>query len=141
MLENAAEVKHERADENTGDDKIGVGSEVHARALHERVAQHAAAVARDQTAHHRADDIELAVAREQRAGEHAGDDAEIVDAPRHREHWRVGEDPLQPSFHVNPFSAAGGECGQHVTDDARIQTQTSADRSAGARRPRPCEPR
>ena len=105
MLEYAAEVEHERADEDAGDDKVGMRGEIHARALHERVAQHAAAVTRDQPAHHRANDVELAVAREQRAGEHAGDDAEIVDAPRHREHRRVGEDPLQPSFHVNPYSA------------------------------------
>ena len=105
MLEYAAEVENERADEDAGDDKVGMRGEVHARALHERVAQHAATVTRDQAAHHRADDVELAIAREQRAGEHAGDDAEIVDAPRHREHRRVGEDPLQPSFHVNPYSA------------------------------------
>ena len=80
--------------------------EVHARALHQRVAQHAAAVARDEPAHHRADDVKLAVAREQRAGQHAGDNAEVVDAPRHRQHGRISEQVLQQRFHLAPrFSA------------------------------------
>ena len=41
-----------------------------------------------------------------RAGQPAGDNAEVVDAPRHRQHGRISEQVLQQRFHLAPrFSA------------------------------------
>ena len=91
VLEQPAEVEHEHAQHDAQQDKVGVRREVHALVLQQHIADNAAAVARDQAQHHRADDIQLAVAREQRAGEHAHHHGEVVDAPRHREHLPVRE--------------------------------------------------
>ena len=104
MAEQPAEVEHERADGDADEDEIGVRGEVHPVGLQQHVADDAATVPGDQAQHHRADDVELAVAREQSARQHANDDGEIIDAPRHREHLRIGERLLQKCGVHTPLS-------------------------------------
>ena len=104
MAEQPAEVEHERADGDADEDEIGVRGEVHPVGLQQHVANDAATVPGDQAQHHRADDVELAVAREQSARQHANDDGEIIDAPRHREHLRIGERLLQKCGVHTPLS-------------------------------------
>ena len=53
-----------------------------AMALQQKVAEHATAIARDQPQHRNAYDIELPIARNERARKHAGDNRQIVDECR-----------------------------------------------------------
>ena len=87
--------------------RSGCRGEVHAAILQEHVADDAAAVAGEQTEHHRADDVEFAVAREQSAGQHADDDGEVVDAPRNGEHPGVREKLLESAGVHGPREGRG----------------------------------
>ena len=75
-------------------------------------------------ARRRADDVELAVAREQRAGQHAGDNAEVVDAPRHRQHR---------AYQRTGFAATFPSCTSHQ----RTQNKAGARQRVRPRRARP----
>ena len=75
MAEQPAKVEHERADGDAEEDEIGVRGEVHPVGLQQHVADDA-----------------------------ANDDGEIIDAPRHREHLRIGERLLQKCGVHTPLS-------------------------------------
>lgn len=105
--EQPAEVEHERADDDADDDEVGMRGEVHAAILQEHVADDAAAVAGEQAEHHRADDVELAIARKQSAGQHTDDDGEVVDAPRNGEHPGVREKLLESAGVHGPREGRG----------------------------------
>ena len=82
MSEKTAEIEHEDAKKDAKEKQVRMRHEIHAFILQEKVAQHAAAVCREQTAHHGSDNIELSVACKHSARNHAHNNRKIIDERR-----------------------------------------------------------